>query len=79
MNRLTHKDPIAVEGIDNALKVARALLEAGQQVFVQLDDCDIYIVDYASNDDGLYMPRFGLITVEEEETILDARRGGEEE
>ena len=45
MNK-TIQNYVAVEGLDNALKVAKVLIEQDYQVMVQLDDCNIYIVDY---------------------------------
>lgn len=38
---------IAVEGIDNALEVAKVLLKNDYEVFIELDDCDIYCVHFA--------------------------------
>lgn len=38
---------IAVRGMDNAMEVAKVLLKNGYEVFVELDDCDIYCVHYA--------------------------------
>ena len=39
---------ISVQGIDNAMEVAKVLLKNDYEVFVELDDCDIYCVHYAS-------------------------------
>ena len=50
MNRLIGTNYISVEGKDNALKIAAALLEQDYQVFIQLDDSDVYVVAYTSND-----------------------------
>ena len=50
MNRLIGNNYVAVKGKDNALKIAAALLEQDYQVFIQLDDCDIYVVAYTGND-----------------------------
>lgn len=38
---------LAVEGIDNALEVAKVLLKNKYEVFVEYDDCNIYVVHYA--------------------------------
>lgn len=38
---------IAVEGIDNAMEVAKVLLKNDYEVFIELDDCDIYCVHFA--------------------------------
>lgn len=39
---------ISVEGVDNAMEVAKVLLKNDYEVFVELDDCDIYCVHYAA-------------------------------
>lgn len=39
---------ISVEGIEKALKVAKVLLENDYEVFIELDDCDIYCVHYST-------------------------------
>ena len=38
---------ISVNGLDAALEVAKVLLENGYEVFIELDDCDVYCVHYA--------------------------------
>lgn len=38
---------IAVKGMDNAMEVAKILLKNDYEVFIELDDCDIYCVHYA--------------------------------
>lgn len=38
---------ISVRGVDNAMEVAKVLLKNDYEVFVELDDCDIYCVHYA--------------------------------
>jgi len=38
---------ISVVGLDNAFKVARVLLENDYEVFIELDDCNVYCVHYA--------------------------------
>lgn len=44
-----HKQYIAVEGMDKALALAKAIMEAHDcQVLIQYDDCDIYIVSWAN-------------------------------
>jgi hypothetical protein len=48
---------ISVEGMDNAMEVAKVLLKNGYQVVVELDDCDIYVVGYTR-------PKFGSMYVE---------------
>ena len=69
MNTLIKKNVLEIEGMDNALKVAKTLLEQDYQVFVQLEDCDIYIVSYALNDDDLDAARFALLEPDEEEYV----------
>lgn len=73
MNRLIGNKYIAVEGKDNALKIAAALLEQNYQVFIQLDDCDIYIVAYTSNDTRDGGDEFAKLNDEEQEIIMEYR------
>ncbi len=73
MNRLIGNNYISVEGKDNALKIAAALLEQDYQVFIQLDDCDIYIVAYTSNDTRYGGDEFAKLNDEEQEIIMDHR------
>ena len=72
MNQLL-RNYIAVEGVEAALKVARTLIEQDYQVMVQLDDCDIYIVSYESNDDHLGDNQFASLTREEIDVINEKR------
>ena len=72
MNQLL-RNYIAVEGLEAALKVARTLIEQDYQVMVQLDDCDIYIVSYESNDDHLCDNQFASLSREEIDVINDRR------
>ena len=69
MNRLIKENVIEVHGMDTALKVAKTLLEQDYQVFVQLEDCDVYIVSYAFNDADLDGARFALLESDEEEYV----------
>ena len=70
MNPLIRNNVLEIKGMDNALKVAKTLLKQGYQVFVQLEDCDIYIVSYALNDADLdASPRFALLSADEEEYV----------
>lgn len=64
---------VAVEGLDNAMKLAKTLVEVGKRVMVQLDDCNIYIVAYADNDEELGDKRFAAVTMEEEEKLQYGR------
>ena len=77
MNRLIGNNYISVEGKDNALKIAAALLEQDYQVFIQLDDCDIYIVAYTSNDTRYGGDEFAKLNDEEQEIIMDHRNDKE--
>ena len=78
MNRLIGNNYISVEGKDNALKIAAALLEQDYQVFIQLDDCDIYIVAYASNDTRYGGDEFAKLNDEEQELIMGHRNDKED-
>lgn len=69
MNALIKQNVIEVHGMNNALKVAKTLLEQDYQVFVQLDDCDVYIVSYAFNNAELDASRFALLSADEEEYV----------
>ena len=77
MNRLIGNNYISVAGKDNALKIAATLLEQDYQVFIQLDDCDIYIVAYTSNDTRYGGDEFAKLNDEEQEIIMDHRNDKE--
>lgn len=72
MNQML-RNYIAVEGVEAALKVARTLIEQDYQVMVQLDDCDIYIVSYESNDDHLGDNQFASLSRNEIDIINEYR------
>ena len=38
---------ISVNGVDDALKVAKVLLKNDCEVFIERDDCNVYCVHYA--------------------------------
>ena len=78
MNRLIGEKYISVEGKDNALKIAAALLEQDYQVFIQLDDSDIYIVAYTSNDTRYGGDEFAKLNDEEQELVQDYRADKED-
>lgn len=78
MNRLIGNNYISVAGKDNALKIAAVLLEQDYQVFIQLDDCDIYIVAYASNDTRYGGDEFAKLNDEEQELIMGHRNDKED-
>ena len=69
MNTLIKNNILEIKGLDNALKVAKTLLKQDYQVFVQLEDFDIYIVSYALNDDNLGKAPFALLEPDEEEYV----------
>lgn len=79
MNRLIGDNYIAVEGKDNALKIAAALLEQDYQVFIQLDDGDdIYVVAYTSNDTRYGGDEFAKLDDDEQEIIMGHRNDKED-
>ena len=78
MNRLIGSNYIAVQGKDNALKIAEALLEQDYQVFIQLDDCNIYVVAYTGNDTRYGGDEFAKLNDEEQELIQDYRADKED-
>lgn len=78
MNRLIGSNYVAVKGKDNALKIAAALLEQDYQVFIQLDDCDIYVVAYTGNDTRYGGDEFAKLNDEEQELIQDYRADKED-
>lgn len=77
MNRLIGNNYISVEGKDSALKIAATLLEQDYQVFIQLDDSDIYIVAYTSNDTRYGGDEFAKLNDEEQEIIVGYRNDKE--
>ena len=78
MNRLIGNNYIAVKGKDNALKIAAALLEQDYQVFIQLDDCDIYVVAYTGNDTRYGGDEFAKLNDDEQELVQDYRADKED-
>ena len=78
MNRLIGNNYISVEGKDNALKIAAVLLEQDYQVFIQLDDSDIYIVAYTSNDTRYGGDEFAKLNDDEQEIIMEHRNDNED-
>ena len=78
MNRLIGSNYTAVQGKDNALKIAEALLEQDYQVFIQLDDCNIYVVAYTGNDTRYGGDEFAKLNDEEQELIQDYRADKED-
>lgn len=78
MNRLIGTNHISVDGKDNALKIAAALLEQDYQVFIQLDDCNVYVVAYTSNDTRYGGDEFAKLNDEEQELIMGHRNDKED-
>lgn len=78
MNRLIGNNYVAVKGKDNALKIAAALLEQDYQVFIQLDDCDIYVVAYTGNDTRYGGDEFAKLNDDEQELVQDYRADKED-
>ena len=72
INRLT-KGYIAVEGIDNAVKLAKTIAKNHYQVCFYEDDCDIWIVSWCIPEHG-----FCEITEDEQLYIDDSRKQAEE-
>lgn len=73
MNSLLTEKYIAVEGKDNALKIAAALIDQNYQVFIQLEDCDVYIVAYTDNNTSHGGSEFALLDDDEQELIRNHR------
>lgn len=73
MNCLLNGKYIAVEGLDNAMKMAKVLIEQEYQVFIQYEDGNIYIVAYANNDTDFGGDRFALISEDEVEMVFQNR------
>ena len=69
MNSLLTEKYIAVEGKDNALKIAAALIDQDYQVFIQLEDCNVYIVAYTDNNTSHGGSEFALLDDDEQEYI----------
>ena len=72
MNKLLNERYVAVEGLENALEMAKALIKNDYQVMVQLDDCDIYIVAFTENTTE-FGNKFTPLSFEEIDEIEDMR------
>ena len=72
MNKLLNERYVAVEGLDNALEMAKMLIKNDYQVMVQLDDCDIYIVAFTENTTE-FGDKFTPLSFEEIDMIEDNR------
>ena len=56
---------LSAKGLDNAMEIAKILLHNDYQVMIQLDDCDVYIIAFESNDPSLGDNSFASLTQEE--------------
>ena len=65
---------IFIRGLDKAMKVARTLIENDYQVFIQLDDCDDYVISYSYNDPKIRDSEFAQLNDEEITVIQNLRR-----
>lgn len=72
MNALIDKY-LSAKGLDNAMEIAKILIQNDYQVMVQLDDCDVYIIAFEPNDAALGCNRFASLTPAEVERIYDLR------
>ena len=77
MNNLLNERYVAVEGLENALEMAKALIKNDYQVMVQLDDCDIYIVAFTENTTE-FGNKFTPLSFEEVDAIEDMRASNDE-
>ena len=64
---------LSAKGLDNAMEIAKILLHNDYQVMIQLDDCDVYIIAFESNDPSLGDNSFASLTQEEVEHIYNLR------
>ena len=78
MNKLLNERYIAVEGLENALEMAKALIKNDYQVMVQLDDCDIYIVAFTENTTE-FGNKFTPLSFKEIDAIEDMRASENED
>ena len=79
-NNLRDKDRyVSLRGVDNAMELAKFLLRNGYEVFVELDDCDIYCVHYAeAKYRNLGNAAFYRISEEDLDAIYNAELNKEE-
>ena len=75
MNALIDKY-LSAKGLDNAMEIAKILIQNDYQVMVQLDDCDVYIIAFEPNDAALGCNRFASLSQEEVEHIYNLRHDG---
>lgn len=75
-----NKQYIAVEGMDKAFALAKAIMQARDcQVMIQLDDCDIYIVSWANRYSEFEGERFTFMSAEDAERWDDMKAESEPE
>ena len=79
-NNLRDKDRyVSLRGVDNAMELAKFLLRNGYEVFIELDDCDIYCVHYAeAKYRNLGNAAFYRISEEDLDAIYNAELNKEE-
>lgn len=78
MNKLLNERYVTVEGLENALEMAKALIKNDYQVMVQLDDCDIYIVAFTENSTE-FGNKFTPLSFEEIDAIEDMRESKDDD
>lgn len=76
MNCMLGEKYISVRGIENAMEVAKVLIKNDYQVMVQLDDCDIYVVAYTTNE-SWGDNQFALVNYDELDLLEGCREKGE--
>ena len=64
---------LSAKGLDNAMEIAKILIHDDYQVMIQLDDCDVYIIAFESNDPALGDNVFASLTQAEVEHIYNLR------
>ena len=70
---------VSLHGVDNAMELAKFLLRNGYEVFVELDDWDIYCVHYAeAKYRNLGNAAFYRISEEDLDAIYNAEMNKEE-
>lgn len=64
---------IAVEGIERATEVAAALLRNDYEVFIELDDCNIYCVHFSERKGRFSESGFYRLSEDDLETLYSSR------
>ena len=65
---------ISVNGVDEALKVAKVLLKNDCEVFIERDDCNVYCVHYAYAKYKNFGNAFFYRITEEDVETLNSKR-----